>query len=101
MTTNEFLTPLGDRVLIEEIEKKEKISSSIIIPDSVTSGDMKVGKVKAVGPGLYTASGTLIPMTVQLGDEVLLPLYEAGRLVKINGKKYKLFRETELEAILL
>lgn len=92
------ISPLGDRVLVEVIEVKLQSTSTIIIPESVTSGTMKLGKVLAVGPGLYTANGTLIPMTVNIGNEVLLPIYEAGRPVMMNGKKYVIFRESELEA---
>jgi len=41
-----------------------------------------------VGPGIYTQNGTLIPMSVKEGDEVILPPYHQATKEKINGEKY-------------
>jgi chaperonin GroES len=89
--------PLGDRVLLKEIEaKEEKTLSGIIIPDSVKSEDVKRAIVVAVGPGIYTQSGTLIPMSVKVDDEVILPPYHQGQEIKTEGNKYTLLRESEI-----
>ena len=71
------LHPLGDRVLVKiaKEEKNKKTASGILIPDSVTAEDVKTAKVVAVGPGLYTQNGVAIPMTVEVGDEVILPSF--------------------------
>ena len=89
--------PIGDRVLLSEIEvKEEKTSSGIIIPDSVKQEDVKRATVEAVGDGIYTQAGTLIPMSVKVGDEVILPPYHQGQEIKIGNKKYLLMRESEV-----
>jgi chaperonin GroES len=89
--------PLGDRVLLFEEEKKvETTAGGIILPDSVKSEDVRIVKVVAVGPGIYTQSGTLIPMKVKEGDEVIIPPYHNGTEIKLEGKKYMLVRESEL-----
>ena len=89
--------PLGDRVLLTELDKEaEKTIGGIIIPDSVRQEDVKRAKVEAVGDGLFTQSGVAIPMSLKVGDEVILPGYHQGVEMKIEGKKYLLMRESEV-----
>ena len=89
--------PLGDRVLLTEIEgEPQTTASGIIIPDSAKTEDVKRAKVESVGPGIYTQSGVAIPMSVEVGDEVILPPYHQGVEIKINGNKYILLRESEI-----
>ena len=89
--------PLGDRVLLTEIEgEPQTTASGIIIPDSAKTEDVKRAKVESVGPGIYTQSGVAIPMSVNVGDEVILPPYHQGVEIKINGNKYTLLRESEI-----
>lgn len=90
--------PLGDRVLLTELDPKEETTtaSGIIIPDTARSEDVKRAKVEAVGDGLFTQSGVAIPMSLKVGDEVILPPYHQGQEVKIASKKYLLMRESEV-----
>jgi chaperonin GroES len=89
--------PLGDRVLLTELDKEaEKTTGGIIIPDSVRQEDIKRAKVEAVGDGLFTQSGVSIPMSVKVGDEVILPGYHQGQEIKIGGTKYIVIRESEI-----
>lgn len=89
--------PLGDRVLLTEMEAEAATTAyGIIIPDSAKSEDVKRAKVEAVGDGLFTQSGVAIPMSVKVGDEVILPPYHQGVEIKVGGNKYLLLRESEL-----
>ncbi len=89
--------PLGDRVLLTELEAEvTQTAGGIIIPDSVKQEDVKRAKVESVGPGVYTQGGTLVPMNVEPGDEVILPPYHQGVEIKIGGNKYILLRESEI-----
>jgi len=89
--------PLGDRVLLTELEgEAQTTASGIIIPDSAKTEDVKRAIVESIGPGIYTQSGTLIPMNVKVGDEVILPPYHQGVEIKVGGNKYLLLRESEL-----
>ena len=99
---NKTIKPLGDRVLVKEYRTKEdkKTISGIIIPETATADDVKMGKVIAVGEGIYTQNGTLIPMSVKEGDEVVLPPYGQGQEIKVDKEKYTLYREQELLAVL-
>ena len=89
--------PLGDRVLLTELDTPaEKTIGGIIIPDSARQEDVKRAKVEAVGDGLFTQAGVPIPMSLKVGDEVILPGYHQGQEVKIGGVKYILIRESEI-----
>ena len=97
MENIELAKPLGDRVLLTEIEgEAQTTASGIIIPDSAKSEDVKRARVESVGPGIYTQSGVAIPMSVNVGDEVILPPYHQGVEIKIGGNKYILLRESEI-----
>lgn len=95
MENVELAKPIGDRVLIE-IEKVEKTVGGIILPETAQFGDNKVGKVVSIGPGVYTQNGFRIPMTLEVGDRVLLPhnSYDTQK-VKFNNTEYVLMREQE------
>jgi chaperonin GroES len=98
---NKLAKPLGDRVLLTEIEgEAQTTASGIIIPDSAKTEDVKRARVESVGPGIYTQSGVAIPMSVNVGDEVILPPYHQGQEVKLGGKKYLLLRESEILMVL-
>jgi chaperonin GroES len=102
MELNSIL-PLGDRVLIKtpkQEKNKQKTSSGILIPDSATAEESKTCTVIAVGPGLYTQNGVSIPMTVAVGDEVILPSFNQSQKIKVNGEEYDLVRESDLIAVL-
>lgn len=100
MAEKQLAIPLGDRVLVE-VEPKEKTINGIIIPDTVQNGENQIGVVVAVGAGLRTNSGVLIPMEVNVGDKVMLPQGSMGvGKVKIDEKEYLLCREQELLMII-
>ena len=97
MATDKLAKPLGDRVLLTELEgEASQTAYGIIIPDSAKSEDVKRARVEAVGDGIYTQSGVAIPMSVKVGDEVILPPYHQGVEIKVGGNKYILLRESEL-----
>jgi chaperonin GroES len=89
--------PLGDRVLLTETSAPaETTAGGIIIPDSAKQEDVKRAVVEAVGDGLFTQNGVAIPMSLKVGDEVVLPPYHQGTEIKVGGKKYILIRESEI-----
>ena len=93
------IQPLGDRVLIREIETVEggKTESGIIIPDSVKEDrGSKKGVVIAVGAGRYD-DGDLLPMSVKVGDTVL---YQWGDTIKIKDEEYVVVSESNIIGII-
>ena len=89
--------PLGDRVLVNFTDVGEqKSKTGIILKDSTTRGTATWGEVLAVGGGLYTQTGDMIPMTVKVGDKVLYKKDMVGDPLELDGEKYLLFRESDL-----
>ena len=88
--------PLGDRILVKEHEQTENTVSGIFIPDSASIEDVKLADVIAVGPGLFSQTGTPIPMSIKEGDVVAIPPYHQGNEVKLNGETYLVLRESDV-----
>lgn len=55
------------------------------------------GEVLAIGTGIKSKDGTDIPITVAVGDKVLLPDY-GGLMIKMDGEDVYLFRNDEILA---
>lgn len=92
------IQPLADRVVVKAAEAETKTKSGIIIPDSAKEKPQK-GEIIAVGPGKYAeASGTLIPLSVKVGDTILYGKY-SGTEINIEGTDYLIMRESDILAI--
>lgn len=89
--------PLGDRVVVKIVKRHdEKTAGGLYKPSG--SDTTMMGEVVAVGNGLFTQTGDTIPMTVKVGDVVLL---EGTGFKHKNGKDtYQIYRESELLSIL-
>ena len=92
------LKPLGDRLIVEPIEKEEVTASGIILPETAKEKPQE-GVVLAVGPGPRDEDGDRIPMDVKEGDRVLFAKY-AGTEVKLEAdRKVLVLRESDILAI--
>lgn len=94
------IAPLGDRVLVESEEQKDKEKKSvggIIIPATEKEERVDRGKVIAVGSGRVDKAGNLVPMNVKVGNKVL---FQWGDKVKIDDKEYFIVSETSILAII-
>ena len=67
------LKPVNDKIVVKPKTKKDEevTESGILLPDTVDQGKLMEGEVVAVGKGMYSASGTLIPIVVDVGDKIL------------------------------
>jgi len=92
------LKPLGDRLIVEPIEREEVTASGIVLPETAREKPQE-GKVLAVGPGQRDEEGQRIPMDVKEGDRVLFAKY-AGTEVKLDiDRKVLVLRESDILAI--
>lgn len=92
------IRPLQDRVLIKRLEELTKTSGGIIIPDTAKEKPSE-GIVEAVGTGMVTPEGKLIPMSVKVGDKVLFAKW-SGTEVKVNGEERLIIKEPEILGII-
>ena len=67
-----------------------------MIPEKAQSKTNE-GFVVAVGPGARTDAGETVPMSVTVGDKVLLPEF-GGSKIEVDGEEFQMFRETDLVA---
>ncbi len=92
------LRPLGDRILVEPVEKEETIAGGLLLPETAKEKPQQ-GKVLAAGAGRKDENGKRIDMDVQTGDTILFAKY-AGTEVKIDGKKLLIMKEADVLGIL-
>ncbi len=90
--------PLHDRILIRRVEKEEKTSGGIIIPDTAKEKPQE-GEVMAVGNGKLLEDGNLKPLDLKVGDRVLFGKY-SGSEIKIDGEEHLILREDEVLGVL-
>lgn len=68
------LIPMLDRILVQRAEAVTKTKGGIVIPEKAQQ-KVQSATVVAVGPGARNKDGAIIPMTIAVGDKVLLPEY--------------------------
>ncbi|MCG2769897.1 MAG: co-chaperone GroES [Anaerolineae bacterium] len=92
------LKPLGDRVIVEPLEKEEMTAGGIILPETAKEKPQQ-GTIVAVGPGRRDEEGKRIPMDVKVGDRVLFAKY-AGTEVKLEeDEKVLVLKESDILAV--
>jgi len=91
--------PLGDRVVVKPKPREEKTKGGVILPDTASKERPMQGEVIAVGPGRHTDDGKLIPISVEVGQQVLFAKY-AGTEFKIDDEEYLILQERDLLGII-
>jgi chaperonin GroES len=89
------LKPLGDRIVIRQIEAEDVTASGIVLPDTAQEKPQR-GEVLAVGEGRYE-DGVRVPLDLVVGDEVIYSKY-GGTEVEIDGEDLLIIRESDVLA---
>ena len=79
------LVPLGDRVVLKQVEAEETTKSGIVLPGQAQEKPQQA-EVVAVGPG-GVVDGKEVKMEVAVGDKVIYSKY-SGTEVKMDGTEY-------------
>ena len=87
--------PLGDRVVIKNVEIEETTKSGILLTGAAKEKP-QMAEVLAVGPG-GLVDGKEVKMCVNVGDKVIYSKY-AGTEVKIDGKELIIVRQSDILA---
>ena len=93
------LRPLGDRVVVEPIEREETFADGQLVLPETAKEKPQQGEVLAVGLGRKDDDGKRVPMDVEVGQTVLFAKY-AGTEVKLDGKKLLILKESDILGIL-
>jgi chaperonin GroES len=92
------LKPLGDRVIVEPIDREETTASGIVLPDTAREKPQE-GTVVAVGSGKLGDDGKRQPMDVQEGDRVIFAKYAGTEFKLDSDRKVLILKESDLLAI--
>ena len=91
-----IVKPLGDRVVIKNVEMEETTKSGIVLPTAAQEKP-QMAEVIAVGPG-GKVDGKDVEMQLSVGDMVIISKY-AGTPVKMDGNEYTIIRQSDVLAI--
>ena len=88
--------PLGDRVVIKNVETNEVSKGGIILAGAAKEKP-QMAEVVAVGPG-GNVDGKEITMHVKVGQKVIYSKY-AGTEVKLDGEELIIVRQSDILAV--
>ena len=91
------IKPLSNRVVLKNLEAEETTKGGIILT-SAAKEKPEVAEVVAVGEGEKNEDGKLIPMTVKVGDKVIIAKYTSTS-EKLDGEDYIIVSEKDILAI--
>ncbi|HJB88602.1 MAG: co-chaperone GroES [Blautia sp.] len=90
------LVPLGDRIVLKQLEAEETTKSGIVLPGQAQEKPQQA-EVIAVGPG-GMVDGKEVKMEVAVGDKVIYSKY-AGTEVKMDDTEYIIVKQSDVLAI--
>ena len=90
------IKPLGDRVVIKNLEAEETTRGGIILAGAAKEKPV-MAEVLAVGPG-GNVDGKEIVMHVAEGQKVIYSKY-AGTEVKLDGEEFIIVRQSDILAV--
>ena len=90
------LVPLGDKVVLRQLEAEETTKSGIVLPGQAKEKPQQA-EVVAVGPGIVV-DGETVKMEVAGGDKVIYSKY-AGSEVKLEDEEFIVVKQSDILAI--
>ena len=90
------LRPLGDKVVLKQLEAEETTKSGIILAAKAQEKPQEA-EVIAVGPG-GVIDGKEVKMQVKVGEKVIYQKY-AGTEVKLGDEEYIIVKQSDIVAV--
>ena len=91
------LVPLGDRVVLKQLEAEETTKSGIVLPGQAQEKPQQA-EVIAVGPG-GMVDGKEVTMNVAVGDQVIYSKY-SGTEVELDDVEYIIVKQSDILAVI-
>ena len=91
------LSPLGDRVVLKQLEAEETTKSGIVLPGQSKEKPQQA-EVVAVGPG-GMIDGKEVVMQVKVGQKVIYSKY-AGTEVKLDDEEFIIVKQNDVLAVI-
>ena len=94
-----ILQPIADNVVlkIKDREREEVRQSGLIVMNQGTEQTlrMEIGEVVAVGEGRTLNNGTVLPLSIKAGQQVIYNKY-AGTQIMSGEDKFLIVKETDI-----
>ena len=90
------LVPLGDRVVLKQLEAEETTKSGIVLPGQNKEKPQQA-EVIAVGPGTGV-DGKEVKMEVKVGQQVIYSKY-SGTDVKLEDEEFIIVKQSDILAV--
>ena len=90
------LLPLGDRVVLKQLEAEETTKSGIVLPGQNQEKPQQAEAI-AVGPG-GMVDGKEVKMQVEVGQQVIYSKY-AGTDVKLDDEEFIIVKQSDILAV--
>ena len=91
------LSPLGDRVVLKQLEAEETTKSGIVLPGQGKEKPQQA-EVIAVGPG-GVVDGKEVTMQVKVGQKVIYSKY-TGTEVKLDDEEFIIVKQNDVLAVI-
>jgi chaperonin GroES len=95
LTNRGFMRVLNDNVMVLVETVKTQTASGLYIPETAQEGQILFGKVEGVGNGKLLDNGTRADMSVNIGDTVWFPKFNASKIEK-DGKTFYVMSEQQV-----
>ena len=92
------LVPLGDRVVLKQLEAEMTTKSGIVLPGQEKEKPQQA-EVIAVGPG-GMVDGKEVKMEVKAGDKVIYSKYTGTEVKVDDNEKYIIVKQSDILAII-
>ncbi len=97
MSISTKVTPLGDRVLVQQDDQTQVSEGGIYLPETAQEAP-HWGTVIRCGQGKVLDSGERLPLSVKEGDKVIFGKY-AGTKVQVDSAELLFMREDDIMAV--
>jgi len=92
MSAFKRIIPLLNRIVVRKVELEAKTKSGILLQKAE---GLPHGVVLEAGPGSIDSNGKTVPMSLKIGDKVLLPEF-GGQKVQLGDQELFIFRDTDI-----
>ncbi len=92
------LVPLGDRVVLKQLEAEETTKSGIVLPGQNKEKPQQA-EVIAAGPG-GVVDGKEVKMEVKVGDKVIFSKYSGTNVTLDNDEELIVVKQNDILAII-
>jgi chaperonin GroES len=89
--------PLGERALVQIVEREETTASGIVLPDTAKEKP-QTARVVAVGEGKLDSDGQRVPVEVAADDVIVFAKY-SGTEISLDGEDYMILDADDILGI--